>query len=161
MASEWGNHGNSDELFSWAQKSLRMVTATMKLKESFPLEEKLWKIYSVLKKWHITLLTKVWFYSVVRYTCECWTVKKPECWRIAAFKLWYWRILLRVPWTARRPVNPKGDQYWIFIARTDTEAEASLLWPPDVKSQLIGKDLDPGKDWGQEEKGVMEDETVG
>ena len=58
-----------------------------------------------------------------------------------------------------KPVNPKGSQAWIFIGRTD--AEAPILWPPDVKSQLIGKDPDPGKDWGQEEKGLTEDEVVG
>ena len=52
-----------------------------------------------------------------------------------------------------KPVNPKGNQPWIFIGRTDTEVEATILWPPDVKSQLIGKNPDAGKDWGQEEKG--------
>ena len=60
-----------------------------------------------------------------------------------------------------QPVYPKGNQSWIFIARTDTEAEAPILWPPDVKSQLIWKDPDAGKDWGQEEKGMTEDEMVG
>ena len=58
-------------------------------------------------------------------------------------------------------VSPKGDQSWIFIGRTNAEAEAPVHRPPDVKSQLIGKDLDAGKDWGQEEKGVTEDEMVG
>ena len=52
-----------------------------------------------------------------------------------------------------KPVNPKGNQLWIFIGRTDAEAEASILWPPDVKSWITGKYLDAGKDWGQEEKG--------
>ena len=59
-----------------------------------------------------------------------------------------------------KPVNPKGNQSWIFIGKTGGEAEAPLLWPPDVKSQLIGKDPDAGKDWGQEEKGVAEHEMV-
>ena len=58
-------------------------------------------------------------------------------------------------------VHPKGNQSWIFIGRTDAEAEALILWPPDVKSWLTGKDLDTGKDWGQEEKGMTEDEMVG
>ena len=58
-------------------------------------------------------------------------------------------------------VNPKGNQPWIFIGTTDAETEAPILWPPDVKSQLIGKDADAGKDWGQEEKGVTEDEMAG
>ena len=60
-----------------------------------------------------------------------------------------------------QPVHPKGDQSWVFIGRTDAEAETPVLWPPDVKSQLIGKDPDVGKDCGQEEKGTTEDEIVG
>ena len=58
-------------------------------------------------------------------------------------------------------VNPKGNQSWIFTGRTDVEAETPILWPPDAKSWLIGKDPDAGKDWGQEEKGTTEDEIVG
>ena len=60
-----------------------------------------------------------------------------------------------------KPVNPKGNQLWIFTGRTDDEAEAPILWTPDVKSLLIGKDPDAGKDWGQDEKGMTEDEMVG
>ena len=60
-----------------------------------------------------------------------------------------------------QPVNPKGNQSWIFIERTDAEAETPILWPPDGKSWLTGKDPDAGKDWGQEEKGTTEDEMVG
>ena len=60
------------------------------------------------------------------------------------------------------PTSPfKGDQSWVFIGWTDAEAETPILWPPDVKSWLIGKDPDAGKDWGQEEKGMTEDEMVG
>ena len=60
-----------------------------------------------------------------------------------------------------QPVHPKGDQSWVFIGRTDAEAETPELWPPHVKSWLIGKDPDAGKDWGQEEKGTTEDEMAG
>ena len=60
-----------------------------------------------------------------------------------------------------KPVNPKGNQPWIFSGRTDAEAETPILWPPDAKSWLTGKDPDAGKDWGQEEKRVTEDELVG
>ena len=60
-----------------------------------------------------------------------------------------------------QPVHPKGDQSWLFIGRTDVEAETPILWPPDAKIWLIGKDPDAGKDWGQEEKGTTEDEMVG
>ena len=59
------------------------------------------------------------------------------------------------------PVNPKGNEYWIFIGMTDAEAETSILWPPDAKNWLIGKEPDAGKDWGQEEKGMTEDKMVG
>jgi len=60
-----------------------------------------------------------------------------------------------------KPVNPKGNQPWIIIGRTDAEAETPILWPPDAKNWLIAKDPDAGKDWGQEEKGTTEDEIVG
>ena len=60
-----------------------------------------------------------------------------------------------------QPVHPKGDQSWVFIGRTDTKAETPVLWPPHVKSLLIGKDSDAGWDWGQEEKGTTEDEMAG
>ena len=58
-----------------------------------------------------------------------------------------------------KPVNPKGNQTWTFIGKTDAEAESSILWSPDAKNQLIGKDSDAGKDWGQE-KGTAEDEMI-
>ena len=58
-------------------------------------------------------------------------------------------------------VHPKGDQSWVFIGRTDAEAETPILWTPDVKKQLIGKDSDAGRDWGQEEKGTTEDKMAG
>ena len=60
-----------------------------------------------------------------------------------------------------QPVHSKGDQSWVFIGRTDAEAGTPILWPPHVKSCLIGKDSDAGRDWGQEEKGMTEDEMVG
>ena len=93
------------------------------------------------------------------YGCESWTVKKAEHRRIDAFELWCWRRLLRVPLDCKeiKPVNLKGNQPWIFIGRTDAEAEAKILWPPDANSQFIGKDPDAGKDWEQEEKGATED----
>ena len=86
--------------------------------------------------------------------------KKTERWRIDAFALWCWRRLLRVPLDSKeiKPVNSKGNQLWIFIGRTD--AEAPVLWLPDVKSQLIRKDPAAGKDWRQV-KGPTEYETVG
>ena len=92
-----------------------------------------------------------------------WTVKKAEHQRIDAFELWCWRRLLRVPWTARRsqPVHSEGDQAWDFFGRNDAKAETPVLWPPHAKSWLIGKDSDAGRDWGQEEKVMTEDDMAG
>ena len=89
--------------------------------------------------------------------------KQDEHWRTEAFELWCWRRLLRVPFHIKEIelVNPKGNQPWIFIGRTDAEAEAPILWSPDEKNWLIGKDPDAGKDWRQEEKGTTENEMVG
>ena len=95
-------------LFSWAPKSLHMVTAAMKLKRCLLLERKVMtNLDSILKSRDITLLTKVHIvramvYPVVMYGCESWTIKKAEQRKIDAFELWCWRRFLRVPWTARR-----------------------------------------------------------
>ena len=120
---------------------------------------------SVLKSKDITLLKKVHIfkamvYPVVMYGCENWTIKKAEHQRIDTFKLWFWRRFLRVPWTARR-----SNQSILKEISPVYSLEGLMLklqyWPPDVKSQLIGKDPDSGKDWGQEEKGLPEDELFG
>ena len=122
---------------------------------------------SILKSRDITLPTKVrlvkaMVFPVVMYECESWTIKKVECQRIDAFELWCWR-LFNSPLDCKeiQPVHPKGNQSWIFIGRTDAEAETPILWSPDVKNRLLGKDLDAGKDWRWEEKGMTEDEMVG
>ena len=104
-------------------------------------------------------LVKAMVFPVVMYRCESWTIKKAKRWRIDAFELWCWRRLLRVPWTARR--SNQSIQSWMFIGKTDIEAKTPILWPPHVKSWLIWKDPDAGKDWGQEEKGTTEDKMVG
>ena len=101
-------------------------------------------------------------FPVVMYGCESWTIKKAGCWRTDAFELWCLKRLLRVlDCKGSQPVHHKGNQSWIFIGRTDAEAEAPILWSPDVKNWLIWKDPDAGKDWRQEEKGMAEDEMVG
>ena len=93
---------------------------------------------------------------------ESWTIKKAEHCRIDAFELCCWkRLLSPLDCKEIQPVHPKGDQSWVFIGRTDVEAETPILWPPDAKSWLIWKDSDAGKDWRQEEKGTTEDEMVG
>ena len=123
----------------------------------------------ILKSRDITLPTKVHLvkamvFPVVMFGYESWDVKKAERWRIDAFELWCWRRLLRVsPLDCRemQPVHSKGDQSWVFIGRTDAKAETPVLWPPQVKSWLTGKDSDARRDWGQEEKGTTEDEIAG
>ena len=107
-----------------------------------------------------------------------WELDCEESWEVDAFELWCWRRLFRVPWTARRcnqfilkmnwflgwsSLGWTGfrDQSWVFIGRIDVEAESPVLWPPHVKSWLIGKDPHTGRDWGQEEKGMTEDEIAG
>ena len=93
---------------------------------------------------------------------ECWTIKKAEYWRTDAFELWCWRRLLSLlDCKEIKPVNPKGNQSWVFIRRTDAKAETPILWPPDVKNWFIGKDPDAGKDWREEEKGMTKVEVVG
>ena len=94
-----------------------------------------------------------------------WELDYKESW---VLKNWcFWTVLLEKTLESPlecqkiKPVHPKGNQSWIFIGRTDAEAEAPILWPPDVKNWLTGKDPDAGKDWGQEEKGTTEDEIVG
>ena len=100
-------------------------------------------------------------FPVVMYGCESWTVKKAEHQRTDAFELWYWRRLLRVPWTARRSNQSILKESWVFIERTDAEVETPTLWPPNVKCWFIGKDSDAGRDWGQEGNGTTEDEMAG
>ena len=89
--------------------------------------------------------TQFWNHQVLQW--------RTDCWRIDAFELCCWRRLLRVPWTCKeiKPVPPEGNKSWIFIGRTDAEALAPILWAPDAKSWLTGKDPDTGKDWRQEQ----------
>ena len=95
---------------------------------------------NILKSRDITLsenvhLVKAMVFPVVMYGCESWTIKKAEHQRIDAFKLWCWRTL-ESPLDCKeiQPVHSKGDQSWVFIGRTDVEAETPILWPPDAKS---------------------------
>ena len=116
-------------------------------------------ILLILTKVHIVKAT---VFPVVTKDVRVGPKLTVENWRVDAFELWSWRRLLS-PLDCKeiQTVHPKGNQSWIFIGRTDAEADSSILWPPDVKNQLIWKDPDAGKDWGQEEKGMTEDEMVG
>ena len=95
-------------------------------------------------------------FPVVMYGCESWAINKAECRRIDAFELWCWGRILRVPWTARRSnqsILREISPEYLFIGRTDAEAETPILWPPYAKNWLIWKDPDAGKDWRWEERG--------
>ena len=115
---------------------------------------------SVLKSKDITLPTKVHIvrvFPVVICGCESWTRKKPGCWTVVLEKT------LESPLESRetKAVNLEGNQPCMLFRRTDDEAEAPVLWPPNVNSWFIGKDPDAGKDWRQKEKRATEDESVG
>ena len=91
-----------------------------------------------------------------------WELDHKESWVLKNWRFWT-VVTLKSPLDCKeiQPVHPKGHQSWVFIGRTDVEAETPILWPPDVKCWLIGKDPDAGKDWGQKEKETTEDEMVG
>ena len=123
---------------------------------------------STLKSRDITLPTKVSLVKAMVFSSSCvwmWELDYKESW---VPKNWcFWTMVLEnsleSPLDCKeiQPVHPKGDQSWIFTGRTDAEAEAPILWPPDVKNWLIGKDPGAGKDWKQDEKGTTEGEMAG
>ena len=140
-------------LLSWALKSLQMVIAAMKLKDLLLGRKVMTNLDNILKSRAVTFPTKVCLikamvFPVVMYGCESWTIKKAE-----NRKNWcFWTVVLEKtlesPLNCKeiQPVHPKGNQSWIFIGRTDAEAETPIFWPPDVKSWLIWKDPDAGED---------------
>ena len=113
----------------------------------------------------------------IKYHCECsshffpstpvwlWELDYKESWVLKNWCVWTVVLekTLESPLDCKeiQPVNPKGNWSWIFIGRIDAKAETPILWPPDAKNWLVGKDPDAGKDWRQEEKGMTEDEMVG
>ena len=125
-------------------------------------------LYSLLKIRDITLPTKVYLDKAMFFSSShVWmlVLDHKESW---APKYWYfWTVVLEKTLESLldckefKPVNPKGNQPWIFIGRTDAKAETPILWAPDAKNWLVRKDLDAGKDWRQVEKGMTEDEMVG
>ena len=144
-----------------------MVTAAMKLKDACSLEEKLWPSRQHIKKQRRYFANKsrssqsydfssshVWVWEL-DYK-ESWVPKNRCFWTMVLEKT------LERPLDCKeiQPVHPKENQSWIFIGRTDVEAETPILWPPDAKNWLIGKDPDAGKDWRLEEKGMTEDEMA-
>ena len=139
-------------LFSWAAKFLWMVTTAMKLKDAFLGRKAMKNLDSILKSRNIILPTKVhiikaMFFPVVMYGCERWTIKKTECQRIEAFKLWCWRRLLRVPWTARRSnqsilkeISPECSLEGLML-KLKLQYFGHLMW----RAESLGKTLMVGK----------------
>ena len=169
MGNRWENSENSETIFLHSK-----ITAdgdcSYEIKGCLLLGRKVMtNLGSILKKQRdITLPTKVrlvkaMVFPVVMYGCESWTVRKAEDWRTDAFELWCWRRLLRIPWTARRSnqsiIKETSPEY--SLEGQMLKLETPILWPPDVKNWLIGKDPAAGKDWRWEEKGTTEDEMVG
>ena len=131
------------------------------------------KIYdnldSILKSRDIALPTKICLmkamvFPVVMYGWESWTIKKLSAKKLMILNYGVgedsWESL-GLQGDGLQPVHPKRNQSWIFIGRTDAEAETPILWPPNSKNWLIGKDPDAGKDWRWEEKGTTKDEMIG
>ena len=154
-------------LFSCAPKSLQMVTAALKLKDTPPWKDSYKKPWQYIKKQEHHFADK----GPSSQSCDfssshlwMWELEHKKGWML---KNWYFRIVLERtlenPMDCKeiKPVNPKGNQPWISIKRIDAEAEAPILWPPDANRWLIGKDPDAGKDWGQKEKKMSEDEMAG
>ena len=157
MANRWGNRGNSGWLYFGGSKITADGDCSHEIKRSLLLGRKvITNLDSILKSRDITLSTKAHLvkamgFPVVMCECESWTIKKVEHQRIDAFELVLEKIL-ESPLDSKeiQLVHPKGNQSWIFIGRTDAEAEAPIFWPPDVKNWLLGKDPDAGRDCRQE-----------
>ena len=164
MVNRWGNNGNSVRLYFWGlQNHCRVWLRRLLLGRKV-----MTNLDSILKSRHITLPTEVpssQGYGFFNGHVWMWQLDHKESW---AQKNWcFWTVVLEQTLESLldckeiQPVHPKGYQSWIFIGRTDAEAETPTPWPPDAKNWLIWKDPDAGKDWGQEEKGTIEDEIVG
>ena len=158
MGKQWKQ---CQTLFFWAPKSLQMVNCSHEIKRRLLLGRKVMiNLDSILKSRDITLPTKVHLvkamvFPVVMYGCESWTPKKAEHQRIDAFELWCWRKLLESPLDCKeiQPVNPKGNQSWIFIGRTDVESEAPIIWPREERADSLEKTLMLGKIEGGRRRG--------
>ena len=153
--------------FSWAPKSLEMMTAEVKLRQL------LWKkncdppIQHIKKQRHYFANKHSSSQSYCFSSSHVWTWEL-DCTESCVLKNWcFWTVVLNKTVESSldckeiTPVNPKGNQSWIFIWRTDAEAAIPILWPLDVKNWLLGKDSDAGKAWRRSEKWTTEDETVG
>ena len=166
--TSWQTDGETVANFFWAPKSLQMVTAAMKLKDAYSLEGKLWSHRKHIKKQRHYFVNKSpsgQGYGFSSGHVLMWELDYKESW---VLKNWcFWTVVLEntleSPLDCKeiQPIHPKGNQSWEFIGRTDIEAETPILWSPDTKNWLSGKDPDSGKDRRWEEKGITEDEMAG
>ena len=165
-----GKNGNSDRLFSWAPKSLQIVTAAREIfKKMLALWKKSYdKPRQCIKKQKHKFASKgphSQSYGFSSGHVWMWELDYKESWALMNWCFWIVVLekTLESPLDCKeiQPVHPKGNQSWIFIGRTDVEAETPILWPPDARNWLIWKDPDAGKDWRWEEKRTTEDEMVG
>ena len=169
MANKWATVETVTDFISLSSKITADSDCSYEIKRCLLLGRKaMTNLDSILKSRDITwltnvLLVKAMVFPVVMYGCESWTIKKAECQRIAAFELWCWRRLLRVPWTARRSnqfilkkISPEYSLEGLML-RLKLQYFAHLMWRTDS----LEKTLNPGKDWRWEKKGKTLDEMVG
>ena len=167
MANRWETMETVTKLFFWAPKSLKMMTAAMKLKVPCFLEEKLWQIRQHVEKQRHYFSNKGLCSQSCGFSSShvwIWKLDHKESWALKNSCFWTVRLVktLESPldWKAIKSVNYKGNQSWMFIGRTDDEAEAPIFSTLDEKCWLIGKYPHAGKYWGQEENGITEDEML-
>ena len=169
METRWGNSGNSDTLyFGGLQNHCSCWLQPWNKKMLTPWKKSYDQLRQLIKKQRHYFANRgpsSQSYGFSSGHVWMWELDYKESW---ALKNWcFWTVVLEKTLESDldskeiQPVNPKGNQSWAFIGRTNAEAETPILWPPDVKNWLIGKDPDAGKDWRQKEKGTTEDETVG
>ena len=162
---KWWKQGQT--LFFGAPKSLQMVTAAMKLKDTCSLEESYNQPRQHIKKQRYYFANKRLSSQSYGFSSShvwMWELDYKESWVMK--NRCFWTVLektLEGPLDCKeiQPVHPTGNQSQIFIWRTDAKDENPILWPPDGKNWLLGKDPDAGKNWGQEQKGMTEDKMVG
>ena len=168
MVKRWGQMEPVTDFISLGSKITADGDCSYEIKRCLLLGRRaMTNLDSILKGRDMSLPTKVYIvkamvFPVVVYGCE---LDHKEGW---VPKNWWFQTVvlektLENPLDSKeiKPVNPKGAQPWIIFGRTDAEAKAPILWPPDARNQFIGKDPDAGKEWGQEEKGATEDEMAG
>ena len=169
MGNRWGNSGNSVRLYFWGSKITADGVWSHEIKRRLLFGRKvITNLDSILKIRDITLPTKVRLVQAMVFSCGHVWMWELDCEGGWGPKNWcFWTVVLEktlespLDCKESQPLYPQGDESWVFIGKTDAKAETPILWPPDANSWLIWKGPDAEKDWGQEEKGMTEDEMVG